>query len=89
MVDNLKVILQKKVRALQLSDTTPTPKELQDSLSKEIGQFVAFGDVMRNLQLVMEDNDDLKGFIGEIFKTVRDPRDHNFRYGSCDCESCR
>ncbi len=89
MTESIRTVMEKELRMLKKMRQVPSPYELQKTLSKQ-GIQAAFGSgIMRTLQKILEECPDLEGFIEVIFKKVTDPRDLSYRFGPCECNTCK
>ncbi|KKS12985.1 MAG: hypothetical protein UU70_C0026G0003 [Candidatus Yanofskybacteria bacterium GW2011_GWA1_41_6] len=89
MTESIRTVLEKELRMLKNMRQVPSPYELQKILSKRGIQAALGSGVMRALQGVLEECPDPEKFIEVIFKKVTDSRDLNYRFGPCECNTCK
>lgn len=93
--DSRSVIAKIKAIMRQLESLSKLEKipegDLVRYIQSRIGFLIEYGLIMFVLQNILssELSEIFKPIITKVFNSVMDGRDHRFRYGKCNCPSCR
>lgn len=87
-MSDLRSVLKQELHRFQGIGQAPSPIDLKGILYEK-GLDVKLAGVIRMLQLILEENVELEDLIEQIFQKVNDSRDLNYRFGECNCWSCR